>query len=69
MLFAFSLAQSYSKPVCLHQPSWLGGEDCLLSLKWPYASDRGVFLVDQITGGVPPVSVARQLIGVPGWAA
>ena len=58
MLFAFSLAQSYSKPVRLHQPSRLGGKDHLSSLKQPYASDGGVFLVDRITGGVPPVSVA-----------
>ena len=68
-MFAFSLTQSYSKPVRLHQPSRLGGKNRLSSLKQPFASKRGVFLVDQITGGVPPVSVARQLIGVPGWAA
>ena len=69
MFFAFSLAQSYSKPVRLHQPSRLGGKNRLLSLKQLYASEGGVNLVDRSTGGVPPVSVARQLIGVPGWAA
>ena len=30
---------------------------------------RGVVLFVIVTGGVPPVSVASQIIGVPGWAA
>ena len=58
MFFSFSLAQSYLKPMRLHQPCWLGGKDRLFSLKRPYASLGGVFLIDHLTGGVPPVSVA-----------
>ena len=29
----------------------------------------GVVLFVIVTGGIPPVSVASQIIGIPGWAA
>ena len=63
------LLKAVSKPV--HQRQLIGRRKVSLNHTSAACHLRGGGIVSFVivTGGVPPVSVASQIIGVPGWAA